>query len=197
MENEDQSSQTECLLESTFTHWSFISRLLTWTPFLFPLVDCDDFTTRCLYSITYIYIFFIMSLCPCDISFITESVSCRLNRELAWWRAHQIWRSRKNWSGWVSTSSRNDQRRSPCRQYVEAARRNRSRAVQEMNLFKSKVAGQAIKVRLGKILRGMTQGRVHAQIPCRPRYQEELPACRLLLNNVRGGWMGGGVTQCM
>lgn len=68
----------------------------------------------------------------------------------------------------------------------QAEPRNRSRALQEMNLFKSKVAGQAIKVRLEEILRGMSQGRVHAQIPCRPRYQEELPACRPLLNNVQG-----------
>lgn len=69
---------------------------------------------------------------------------------------------------------------------MEAAKRHRSQAVQEMNLFKSKVAGQAIKVRLDEILRGMSQGWVHAQIPCRPHYQEELPVCRLLLNNVQG-----------
>lgn len=55
-----------------------------------------------------------------------------------------------------------------------------------MNLFESKVAGQAIKVRLDEKRRGMSQGWVYAQIPCRPRYQEELPTRRLLLNNVQG-----------
>lgn len=149
-------------------------------------------STRCLIQsrvcvYKYIYIlYFIMSLCPRDIPFITESVSCRPIRKVAWWREHQIWRSWTGCSGWITTSSRNDHRQSPCRQCVEAARRNRSRALREMNLFKSKVAGQAIKVRLDEKRKGMSQRRVHAQIPCRPCYQEELPARRLLLNNVRG-----------
>lgn len=55
-----------------------------------------------------------------------------------------------------------------------------------MNLFKSKVAGQAIKVRLDEKRKGEGGGG-GAQIPCRSRYQGYVAARRLLLNNVQGG----------
>lgn len=62
-----------------FTHPSSISWLLTRTPLLFSHVDCDDFTARCLILSRNVFFFSSCLYAPHDISFITETMSCRLS----------------------------------------------------------------------------------------------------------------------